>query len=160
MSSSHHLPEHLNKALRSGRAIPFLVDHRHEKMPDCTLTVIGLIDTRSFEGVFLPDDFAEEEMVRVALPEISVVTTKIKADCADAEAVHELWSLWIGGMVDRYLDFVNALAMSISLSQLDATLGSATPVDRPKPKAQKSGASAKARARKRTAAAKRSKPRK
>jgi hypothetical protein len=155
MSSSEHLPEHLNKALRTGRAIPFLVDHCLESMPGYTLTVLGLIDTRSFEGVFLPDnESADEGMVRVTHPEEPILVTRIRTNSTDAKAIHEFWSLWIGGVVDHYLDFISALSASMSISRINAALETAAPVDGPKPKARKAEPSAKVRAKKRSAAAK------
>ena len=68
MPSSEHFSMEINEALRRGRAIPMLVDYRPPEMPDHTLTVIGVIDGADFQGAFLPDDYAGEELVRLTLP--------------------------------------------------------------------------------------------
>jgi hypothetical protein len=130
-------------ALRKGRAIPMLIEHHPPEMPDHALTVIGLLDTLSFEGAFIPDDFSGGGLVRMALPDCPVDLFDIKTDSADAKAVHELWTKWHGGACERYLGFVRAVAVSLSLVQLNQVLESATPVESPAGKSPKQGARSK-----------------
>jgi hypothetical protein len=103
-----------------------LVDYRPPEMPDHTLTVIGTIDDVKFQGLFLPDDYAGEELVRLNLPPYpESPVTEIRTDSADAKAIHELWSRWHGGMLESYLQFTRAIAMALSLDKLQAALETA-----------------------------------
>eukprot|EP00456_Euglypha_rotunda_P059413 TRINITY_DN49608_c0_g2_i2.p1 TRINITY_DN49608_c0_g2~~TRINITY_DN49608_c0_g2_i2.p1 ORF type:complete len:126 (+),score=14.56 TRINITY_DN49608_c0_g2_i2:141-518(+) len=121
MASSEQLPPDLREALNRGRAIPLLVDYRSPELADHTLTVIGLIDSRSFEGIFLPDWYSGEDLVKIPLPSASTSdVSEIKADSADAAAVHELWSRWNSGIHNDYLQFARAMGLLLSISYLKA----------------------------------------
>jgi hypothetical protein len=150
MASSEHLLPEWNKALEQGRAIPMLVDHRPDELPDHTLTVIGLIDTKSFVGVFLPDDFQDGPLVRVKIPSLSAYqVSTIRTDSADAQAIHELWSQWNSGARASYITFVRSVALSLALVRLEEALQAALPVEEPKgePKPSPAGAGAKRKTR-------------
>ena len=155
MSSIHRLkPEHL-AALKNGRAIPLLVDHRDLVCPGFTLSVIGTIDDQKFWGVFLADDEPAAELVDVELHPIA-------SDSADAHAVHSLWSRWNTGMRQSYLDFFALMGRVVLREHLMSTLDAipdptdeAAPTSRKKrePKSGKPGrakAGAKPEAKKRT----------
>jgi hypothetical protein len=129
MPAIEHLTTSAQSALRKGLAIPMLVEHCPPDMPDHVLTVIGLIDTRTFEGVFVPKDFSGGELVSLDIPGVDVELFKIKTDCEDARAVHELWTLWHGGVCERYLSLVRTIALRLSLAQLGQVLESARPVE-------------------------------
>jgi hypothetical protein len=129
MPAIEHLTTSAQSALRKGRAIPMLVEHRPPEMPDHVLTVIGLIDTRTFEGVFVPKNFSGGELVGFNIPGVDVELFKIKTDCEDARAVHELWTLWHGGVCERYLSLVRTIALRLSLTQRGQVLESARPVE-------------------------------
>lgn len=155
MPSSEHLPADLVEAFRRGRAIPLLIDYRLPEANDHTLTVIGTIDDVHFHGLFLPDDYAGETLVRMnvpACPESPV--TELKMDSADAKAIHELWSRWHGGVLESYLQFMRAIAFALSTDKLRTALesaevlGPATPT--PEPKA--SGKNARSRRKKKRSA--------
>jgi hypothetical protein len=132
MLSSEYLPQAVKTALRKGRAIPMLVDFRHDEIPDHTFTVIGLIDTRSFQAVLLPDNFSDEKLVSLVMPEVNVSVAKIKVDSADAEAIHELWSGWTSGVCQIYMDFVQTIARALSDCKFSQALEHAQVVDLPK----------------------------
>ncbi|TJY56202.1 hypothetical protein E4T66_19760 [Sinimarinibacterium sp. CAU 1509] len=140
MPSSDHLPADLAEALRRGRAIPLLLDYRLPEACDYTLSVIGTIDDAHFHGLFLPDTYAGEKLVRMNVPgcpESPIV--ELKTDSADANAIHELWSRWHGGVLEGYLQFMRAIAYVLSMDKLQAALETAEvldPVaDTPEPKA-------------------------
>lgn len=140
MPSSEHFSMEINEALRRGRAIPMLVDYRPPEMPDHTLTVIGVIDGADFQGAFLPDDYAGEELVRLTLPlQPESPVTELTTDSADAKAIHELWSRWHGGVLESYLLFTRAVAMALNLAKLQVALEAAEVVheapSEPAPKA-------------------------
>ncbi|WP_370305477.1 hypothetical protein [Sinimarinibacterium flocculans] len=140
MPSSEHFSTEINEALRLGRAIPMLVDYRPPELPDHTLTVIGLIDGADFQGAFLPDDYAGEELVRLTLPlHPESPVTEITTDSADAKAIHELWSRWHGGIRESYLLFTRVVAMALNLAKLQVALEAAEAVheasSEPAPKA-------------------------
>lgn len=119
MPSSDHLSSKLNLAIQNGRAISLLVDYRPPELPDHTFTVYGLIDGRDFEGTFVPDDYDGEELVHMPLPRYhDSVVPELKLDSEDAMAVHELWSLWNGGVRQDYLLFVKVLAQLLSQAKL------------------------------------------
>lgn len=151
MSAIEHLTPGTQTALRKGRAIPMLVEHHPPEMPDHVLTVIGLIDTQTFEGVFVPDDFSGGELVSMALPAVEVALFKVKTDSEDAQAIHELWTRWHGGVCERFLSFTRAIAIRLALVQLDQMLASATPVEPPasRPSAPEAKRATKRRATKR-----------
>jgi hypothetical protein len=129
MSSFDQLPAHLSDPLRRGRAIPLLVDYRPPEISDHSLTVIGLIDGASFEGVLLPDHERSDEFVRLQVPGCQIVQMPaIETDSADARAIHELWARWHGGVRDGYLRFTRSIATAMALATLDAVLNSATAV--------------------------------
>jgi hypothetical protein len=154
MSSFEYLSATTKTALRKGRAIPMLFNHRPDEMPGHTLTVVGLVDSKTFEGVFLPDDFTGTGLVSMKLPECEFEFVDIQTDCADAKAVHELWSAWNGGVGDRYLAFVRVIALSLSLVELDRTLETATTVEAPERTPADPGASPKRGASKKRATGK------
>jgi hypothetical protein len=130
MPSSERLPAYLNQALKSGRAIALLADYRPPELADFSLTVIGLIDSVGFEGVFQADDDPSAELVRIPLPVcVSGRVPEIQTDSADARAIHELWSLWHSGVRDGYLQFTRTIATAISLARLDSALQGATVLD-------------------------------
>ncbi|MEC9358666.1 MAG: hypothetical protein VX836_12460 [Pseudomonadota bacterium] len=129
MSSFDQLPAYLSDALRRGRAIPLLVDYRPPEIADHSLTVIGLIDGASFEGVLLSDHERSDEFVRLQVPGCETAQIPaIETDSADARAVHELWARWHGGVRDGYLQFTRSIATAMALASLDAALQSATAV--------------------------------
>jgi hypothetical protein len=143
MSSYERLPAHLNRALMSGRAIALLVDYRPAELTDFSLTVIGLIDSVGFEGVFQADDDPSTELVRFPLPGgVRGSVPEIRTDSADARAIHELWSLRHSGVRDDYLQFTRTIATALSLARLDSALQGATilgdsPSESASPQAQK-----------------------
>ena len=165
MSSIHRLkPEHV-AALKRGRAIPFLVEHRDLVCPGFTLSVIGTIDDQRFWGVFLADDEPDAELVDVELPTRSVLEPHpITSDSADAQAVHSLWSRWNTGMRQSYLDFFSLMGSVILRERLRSTLDAIPdPVDETgaastKKRKPKSGKSGKAKAGAKPEAKKRTKP--
>lgn len=127
MPSSERLPAHLNRALKSGRAIALLADYRPAEATDFSLTVIGLIDSVKFEGVLLADDDPSTEFVRLPLPgSVKGRVSEIRTDSADARAIHELWSLWNSGVCDGYLQFTRTIATALSLARLDSAPQGAT----------------------------------
>jgi hypothetical protein len=129
MPAFDYLSEDAKSALRKGRAIPMFVEHRPREMPDHTLTVVGLLDTRTFQGVFLPDDFSGGELVNVKLSDDKVDVFDLKSDSEDAKVIHELWTIWHEVGRERYLGVVRVIALSLALEQLDKMLASATPVE-------------------------------
>lgn len=127
MPSSERLPAHLNRALKSGRAITLLSDYRPAEATDFSLSVIGLIDSVKFEGVLLSDEDPSTEFVRLPLPgSVKGRVSEIRTDSADAHAIHELWSLWNSGVRDGYLQFTRTIATALSLAKLDSALQGAT----------------------------------
>jgi uncharacterized protein YdaU (DUF1376 family) len=168
MSSIHRLkPEHL-AALKNGRAIPFLIDHRDLVCPGFTLSVIGTIDDQKFWGVFLADDEPDAELVDVELlTRLMLEPHPITSDSADAQAVHSLWSRWDTGMRQSYLDFFSLMGGLILRERLMSTLDAipapsdkkASPsTKKAKPKSAKSGKSSKTKAGAKPEAKKRKQP--
>lgn len=156
MSSIHRLkPEHL-AALKNGRAIPLLVDHRDLVCPGFTLSVIGTIDDQKFWGVFLADDEPAAELVDVELQtRLMLEPHPIASDSADAHAVHSLWSRWNTSMRQSYLDFFALMGSVILRERLMSTLDAipapsdetaSAPTKKAKPKSAKSGRSSKPKA--------------
>lgn len=153
MSSIHRLkPEHLD-ALKRGRAIPLLVDHRDLVCPGFTLSVIGTLDDQKFWGVFLADDEPDDELIDVELPtRLMLEPHPITSDSADAQAVHSLWSRWNAGMRESYLDFFALMGRVVLREHLMSTLDAipapsdetaSAPTKKAKPKSAKSGKSGK-----------------
>lgn len=163
MSSIHRFkPEHV-AALKRGRAVPFLVEHRDLRCPGFTLSVIGTIDDQKFWGVFLADDEPDAELVDFELPtRLMLEPHPIASDSADAQAVHSLWSRWNTVMRQSYLDFFALMGSVILRERLMSTLdaipdptdeAASTSRKKRKPKSPKSGkakADAKPKAKKRT----------
>ena len=129
MPASERLPAHLTREIKSGRAITLLADYRPAELTGLSLTVIGLIDRVSFEGVLLSDDEPNTEFVRMPLPEGASGSVPVfRTDSADARAIHALWSLWHSGVRDGYLRFTRTIATALSLARLDSALQGATMV--------------------------------
>ncbi|MEC9357471.1 MAG: hypothetical protein ACPHN2_00580 [Sinimarinibacterium flocculans] len=129
MPASERLPTYLTRAIKSGRAITLLADYRPAELAGFSLTVIGLIDRVSFEGILLADDDPSTEFVRLPLPEGACGTVpEIRTDSSDARAIHELWARWHSGVRDGYLRFTRTIATALSLARLDSALQGATMV--------------------------------
>lgn len=137
MSSIHRfLPEHLD-ALKRGRAIPFLVDHRVPECPGYTLSVIGLFDDEGFHGVFLSDeapdcDLAVASLNGLLLPE----PFPIQSESPGAQVIHRLWSDWDAGVRDGYLRFVAFIGRELARDRLNKAMDAfhcSTDADEPKP---------------------------
>jgi hypothetical protein len=129
MPASERLPAHLTRAIKSGRAITLLADYRPAELTGLSLTVIGLIDRVSFEGVLLSDDEPNTEFVRLPLPDGACGDVpEIRTDSADARAIHEPWSLWHCGVRDGYLRFTRTIATALSLARPDEALRGASVV--------------------------------
>ncbi|HEX4892033.1 MAG TPA: hypothetical protein VFV47_02000 [Hyphomicrobiaceae bacterium] len=132
MASSEHLLPEAQAALREGRAIPMIVDYRPAEIPDHTLTVFGLIDSRTFSGSFLPDHFFGGESIRVEIAHPAVPPTPpLTTDSADAEAIHDLWFRWNNAVRDDFFALVRAVALSLTLERLNQAIQDALPVDVP-----------------------------
>lgn len=165
MSSIHHFKPELVAALKRGRAIPFLIDHRGPECPGYTLSVIGLLDDQRFCGVCLADEESDAELVDLALPPpLHLEPYPIQSDAVDAQAVHNLWSRWNAGERQDYLEFFSLMGQMLArdrlMRQLDAIPDPAdeaasTSQKKRKPKSPKSSkakpkADAKPKAKKRT----------
>jgi hypothetical protein len=157
-------PEHL-AALKNGRAIPFLIDHRGPECPGFTLSVIGLLDDQKFWGVYLPDDEPDAELVDFAMrAPLRLEPFPIQSDSPDAQAVNNLWSRWNAGTRQNYLEFFSLMGELLERDRLMRLLDAvpdpsdktaSTPAKKRKPK---SGKSSKAKAAAKPKAKKRTKP--
>ena len=138
-------PEQLD-ALKRGRAIPFLIEHRSSACPNHTLSVLATIDDEFFVGVFLPDDEPDCELVEAPLPSLCLPQPyPLASDAPDALAVHRLWSQWDAGVRDQYLEFFALMGRVLARARLDEALAVApptpapdTPASPPRPKGRKS----------------------
>lgn len=127
MSASERLPADLNSALKSGRAITLIADHRPAEGAEFSLTVIGLIDSVQFVGVFHEDGDLSTEFVQLPLPGGgNGSVSEIQTESTDARAIHQLWSLWNSGVRDGYLQFTRTIATALSLAKLNSALQGAT----------------------------------
>lgn len=121
------------EALKRGRAIPFLIEHRDPALPDHTLSVIGQIDDGQFFGLFLPDDDPECELVDVPITGLQVeISFPIVTDSADAQAIHRLWTEWNGGVRQAYLELSRLIGRVLARARLLETLD-VSPADREPP---------------------------
>lgn len=78
-------------ALKRGRAIPFLTDHRGLESPGHMLSVIATIDDECLVGVLLPDATPDCELLELELnAPLLVQPYPLASDAPDALAVH--WS--------------------------------------------------------------------
>ncbi len=130
-------PEQLD-ALRRGRAIPFLIEHRDSTCPGRTLSVIATLDDEQFCGLFLPDDKPDCDLVTIPidgpmLPEPYPITS----DAPDARVIHRLWSNWENGVRERYLSFFALMGRVLARDRLDAALRAAPPPREPDAPASK-----------------------
>ncbi|TXH04468.1 MAG: hypothetical protein E6R07_07315 [Nevskiaceae bacterium] len=107
-----------------------LVDYRLAQAPEYALMVYGLLDDRDFIGQYLADSDQGREWISVPLPRHhpDAVVPDLKLDSADAEAIHELWSHWNGGVCDDYLLFTHAMADVISQDRVREALSAAIDV--------------------------------
>lgn len=123
MASSEHLLPEAQAALHNGRAIPMVVDYRPAEMSDHTLTVVGMIDSRTFSAAFLPDDFSGGESIRVEIAHPPVPPTPpLTTDSADAEAIHDLWFRWNSSVRGEFLALIRAISFSLTLERLSQAI--------------------------------------
>ncbi len=125
MTSIHRLPLDTERALKSGRAIAFLTDYRHPRLADHTFTVVGFLDTRAFESVLVPDEDPDCELVRCEMPVGPCFVSEVPFESADARAVHELWTSWVGGFHNDCLRLLDFLAHAREQARLIAALAAA-----------------------------------
>ena len=106
-------------ALKRGRAIPFLVEHRDAVCPGYSLSVIGTLEDEKFCGLFLEDDAPDCEMVQIPIDGPMLTHPYgVKSDSADAHAIHRLWSSWDAGMRATYLDFFALMGRVLTRERL------------------------------------------
>lgn len=126
-ASSNYLIHKHFAAIEKGRAFPLLTDYPPPEMPGYTLSVYGLVDSRRFAAVLLPDDYVNGEILNLHIPiTYQEPVATLKLDSEDAAAVHELWSSWNGGVHDSLLLFTRNLGLLISHLETRAVLDNAT----------------------------------
>lgn len=116
-------PEPLD-ALKRGRAIPFLIEHRDSVCPGYSLSVIATLDDERFWAVLLPD--AEPDCELVEIPIHGRMLAKphpIQSDAPDAHAIHRLWSDWDAGVRAMYLDLLTLIGSLLARERLIQALG-------------------------------------
>ncbi|WP_043765382.1 hypothetical protein [Algiphilus aromaticivorans] len=148
MTSIHRLTPDTARALAGGRALAFLVDYRHPGLADHTFTIVGFLDSQSFEGTLVPDDDPECELVRCELPLGPCFVAETSLESADARAVHELWASWTGGVHEDYLRLLDFLASARARARLMTALAATETDEKPKKKSRTAARNPSRRARK------------
>ena len=106
-------------ALKRGRAIPFLIEHRDSECPGHTLWVIATLDDEKFCGLLLPDADPDCELVEIPVEaRLLAEPHPIQSDAWDAHAIHLPWSDWDAGMRDAYLDFFRQIGRALARNRL------------------------------------------
>ncbi|WP_029890670.1 hypothetical protein [Polycyclovorans algicola] len=128
MSTINRFPPEQLDALKRGRAIPFLIEHRDAACPGHTLTVIGTIDDGKFWALLLADDDPDCKLVdlTLALP-MFAEPFPIQSDASDAQAIHRLWSDWEAGVRAMYLQLFESVGRLLSLQALIRALDAIPP---------------------------------
>jgi hypothetical protein len=130
-------PEQLD-ALKRGRAIPFLIEHRGSACPGYTLSVIATLDDQRFCGLFLPEAAPDCELVCVPIEGRMLPRPyPITSDSPDARAIHQLWSDWESGVRDLYLDFFALMGRVLARERLTEALDAVPPPPEPQAPASK-----------------------
>lgn len=118
----HRLTPDTARALRDGRALAFLVDYRHPGLAEYPFTVVGSLDSLSFEGTLVPDDDPDCNLVRCDLPRDPCFVTETPLESVDARAVHQLWASRDGGLREDYLRFFDSLGSERVRARLKTAL--------------------------------------
>ncbi|HBG29492.1 MAG TPA: hypothetical protein DDW98_02505 [Gammaproteobacteria bacterium] len=133
-------------ALKRGRAIPFLIEHRDSECPGHTLWVIATLDDEKFCGLLLPDADPDCELVEIPVEaRLLAEPHPIQSDAWDAHAIHLPWSDWDAGMRDAYLDFFRQIGRALARNRLIQALKAVPPSADPNPVAAKPNRSDKAK---------------